>query len=360
MIISYKNFSKNNTKYSAKLNFLTKVTIVAKESRMEFNHIEYTPSWWLPNGHLQTIFPTLYLEKKAFPKKTERFELPDGDFMDGVWTNKSSGPTVILLHGLQGSTDSHYINSLMHYIYYETNWNALALNLRGCSHEKQRLFRQYYSGDTEDIKFVLNLIKQRNPNEPVAMVGYSLGGNILLKLFGELKYHNLCETGIAVSPPFDIQATAIKIQHGVNRLYQKIFLDDIKQSIRSKFKSYPDNNVLEKQLEKITSLADLDKKFTAPMHGYQSVAEYYEDCSSKNYLHAIRKPTLVVIAKDDPIICYKQIPNANNLPECITFEVHENGGHVGFMSGTVQEPDFWINKRVMAHLSQYLPLGVHS
>jgi uncharacterized protein len=325
---------------------------------MDKANMNYVPSWWLPNGHLQTIIPTLYVKKSKFPTRVERFELPDGDYIDGTWTDKLDGPIVILLHGLQGSTESHYINSLMHYIHYETNWNALALSFRGCGQEKQRIFRQYHSGDTEDIKFILNLIKQRNPDLPVSMVGYSLGGNILLKLFGELKYRNLCETGIAVSPPFDLKSSATKIQKGIGPLYQKIFLDDIKHSITNKYAYYGDTEKLESELQDISNLIELDRQFTAPMHGFKSVDEYYHDSSSLNYLATIKTPTLIVLALDDPIINYEHLPDSDEISSHVTLEVYDKGGHVGFMSGGIQKPYSWINSRIMSHLSQHLPLGI--
>ncbi len=320
---------------------------------------KFVPAWWLQNAHLQTIFPALYLKKKLFPQRQERFELPDGDFIDGIWTDKPSGPIVILLHGLQGSTNSHYINSMMHDIYQQTNWTALALNLRGCGQDKQRSPRQYHGGDTEDIKFILNLVKQRYPTQPVAIVGYSLGGNMLLKLFGELNYHNLCETGVAVSPPFDMKKCALKVQKGINTFYDKIFLDDIKDSLLNKFTLNQDPDVLRLRLNKLNSLLDYDTHISAPTHGYGSVDEYYQDVSSQHYLKKIRKPTLIVLSTDDPIVDYETLPAANDLSSCIDMEVYPNGGHVGFMTGSITSPEFWVNQRVLSHLAQYLPLGIH-
>lgn len=323
-------------------------------------HSKFVPAWWLPSAHLQTIFPMLYFAQKEFPTRVERFELPDGDFIDGVWTDKPAAPTVILLHGLQGSPNSHYINSIMGYIYSETNWNALALSFRGCGSEKQRQFRQYHSGDTEDIKFILNLIKQRNPHIPVAMVGYSLGGNILLKLFGELKYSNLCETGIAVSPPFDIQSSTNYMNQGIlGQFYEQTFLSDIKHGMTNKFHYPLHPETLQTHLNEIQTLADLDEKITAPSLGFESVAEYYHDSSSINYLKGIKKPTLVVLALNDPIVDYSHIPSDEQLSKHIELEIYPEGGHVGFVSGNIQSPDLWINKRIMAHLSNYLPLGIH-
>ncbi len=326
---------------------------------METSFKDFVPAWWLQNAHLQTIFPMLYQKHKSFPQREERFELPDGDFIDGVWTDKHSGPTVILLHGLQGSTNSHYINSLMHDLFHQTNWNGLALNLRGCGQNKQRSFRQYHGGDTEDIKFILNLVKQRHPNQPVAIVGYSLGGNMLLKLFGELKYHNLCETGVAISPPFDIRRCALKAQKGINGFYEKAFLNDMKRSLLNKFTSQQDSNLLKIKLDNLKSLVDFDTHITAPMHGFESVDEYYHDASSQNYLVNIRKPTLVIFAKDDPIVDYDILPSEDLLSPYIQMEAYKYGGHVGFMSGGLSSPDFWINRRVLSHLSHYLPLGIH-
>ena len=171
---------------------------------------------------------------KSIHLQTEVFELPDGDFI-GVWTSQSEAPTIILLHGLQGSVSSHYINSFMYRIQNETSWNACLLHFRGCGGSMNRLERQYHSGDTEDIRFIMNLIKQRNPKMPIALVGFSLGGNILLKLFGELKQANLASTGIAVCPPFDLKHTAHAIQNGFGRVYEQMFLHDIKKLYSKKY-----------------------------------------------------------------------------------------------------------------------------
>lgn len=322
---------------------------------------QFVPAAGLANAHIQTILPTYCMPLKSFPSRTERFELPCGDYMDGTWTDKDTqGPTVILLHGLQGSCQSHYIQSLMNAIYYDTNWNALAINLRGCGQDKQRKLKQYHGGDTEDIKFIMNLIKQRNPNQPISMVGYSLGGNILLKIFGELKYRNLCETGIAISPPFDLKKCALKINSGINSLYQTMFINDIKQSILTKFPESEQKAQLISRFDKVTDLLSFDKLITAPMNGFQSVDEYYQDVSSINYLPMIQKPTLVILAEDDPIVDYQELPQGESLSPHITLECYKNGGHLGFVSGSITQPEYWINKRIMQHLSHYLPLCVHN
>lgn len=299
------------------------------------------------------------MKRYPVPLREERFELSDGDYIDGVWTDKSSGPIVILLHGLQGSANSHYINSLMHTIHHETNWQALALNLRGCGQDKQRSFRQYHSGDTEDIRFILHLIKQRFPTQPIAMVGYSLGGNLLLKLLGELKQNRLCQTAVAISPPFDLASTAQNIQKGLGKVYQKIFLDDIKSSLIKKYPHHYNTEKLQKKLHDLQTLEDLDHQFTAPMHGYDSIYEYYQDCSSIGYLNSIKVPTLVMIAKDDPIVNYNYLPKPESISNNVTLEIHEKGGHVGFISGGILNHHLWMNQRIMSHLAHYLPLCIH-
>jgi|AntRauTorckE5430_2_1112549.scaffolds.fasta_scaffold00008_38 hypothetical protein len=321
---------------------------------------KFVPAWWLPTAHLQTIFPTFFFAQKEFPTRVERFELPDGDYIDGIWTDKPAAPTVILLHGLQGSPRSYYINSLMDNIYHETNWNALALSFRGCGSDKQRMFRQYHGGDTEDIKFILNLVKQRNPDMPVSMVGYSLGGNILLKLFGELKYSNLCETGIAISPPFDIRASSQYMNKGfLGQFYERTFLSDIKHHMTNKYHYPLHPETLETHLNEIQTLADLDSKMTAPSLGFDTVDEYYNDSSSIHYLKHIKKKTLIILALNDPIIDYSTLPTDEELSKHVELEVYPEGGHVGFISGNIKSPEFWVNKRIMAHLSHYLPLGIH-
>jgi predicted alpha/beta-fold hydrolase len=327
-------------------------------SNMDNTSHTYEPAWWLPNPHLQTLYPFLFKKPQEISFISEVFELPDGDFIESIWTSKNNAPTIILLHGLQGSVNSHYINSLLYRIQNETNWNACLLHFRGCSGESNRLERQYHSGDTEDIKFICNLIKQRNPQAPIALVGFSLGGNILLKLFGELKQSNLASTGVAVCPPFDLHQTATAIQQGIGKLYEQMFLQDIKKMYSKKVRSGRASESLLKELNSVSSLIDLDRKVTAPLHGFDSLEEYYNDSSSCNYLPFIKKPTLIIAAKNDPIVNYHKIPEPHEISPHVQLEVYEHGGHIGFMSGPPHAPYYWLDQRILAHLATYIPLDI--
>ncbi|MDC3181188.1 hydrolase [Gammaproteobacteria bacterium] len=318
----------------------------------------YQPAWWLPNPHLQTLYPFLFKKHHDISFITEVFELPDGDFIESIWTSKHNAPTIILLHGLQGSVNSHYINSLLYRIQTETSWNACVLHFRGCSGELNRLERQYHSGDTEDVRFICHLIKQRHPKMPIALVGFSLGGNILLKLFGELKQANLAETGIAICPPFDLHQTALSIQNGLGKLYEQMFLNDIKKLYGKKVRSGRASEALLKELNDISSLIDLDRRVTAPLHGFDSLEEYYTDSSSYNYLPMIKKPTLVIAAKNDPIINYHKIPADHEISPFVQMEIYDEGGHIGFMSGPPHAPYYWLDERILSHLASYMPLDI--
>ncbi|UTC24393.1 hydrolase [Candidatus Comchoanobacter bicostacola] len=325
---------------------------------MDGSSNSYKPAWWLPNPHLQTLYPFIFKKKLKVPLQQEIFELPDGDFIDGWWTEKSQGPIVILLHGLQGSVDSHYINSLMHHIHYQTNWRALLLHFRGCGEQFNRLDKQYHSGDTEDIRFICNLIKQRNAQTPTAMVGFSLGGNILLKLFGELKQNNLMSTGISVCPPFDLLNTAINIQNGTAKIYEKMFIQDIKKAYHKKLQASETQNSILKDLDQVSTLIELDQKITAPLHGFDSLEEYYDQSSSISYLKSIKKPTLVIVASNDPVLKYNYIPTNEDTSSHVVIETYEHGGHIGFMSGPPHKPEYWLDARIMNFLSEHLPLGI--
>ena len=317
----------------------------------------FKPAWWLPGAHLQTLWPTLCRRNaKKLISKRERVELPDGDFLDLNWVGKGKGPIVLILHGLEGSIESTYAHGMMHAVL-DRGWRGLFMHFRGCSGEPNRLPRSYHSGETADVDFVMRMVLKREPNTPMGAIGFSLGGNVLLKWLGETGRTNPLTAAIAVSVPFELNKSATRIRKGLSYFYERHFLQCLRTRLMKKFAGQElpvDLSVL----SKMKSLREFDDKFTAPLHGFSGVNEYYLLSSSRNYLSNIRVPTLLLQADDDPLMPPDVIPGPHELPEQVRLELTKGGGHVGFVSGHLPwKPRYWLEERVPQFLQAYLAVG---
>lgn len=316
---------------------------------------QFKPAWWLPNSHLQTIWPVLCRgDIKSIVLERERLELPDGDFIDLDWCGKDqSGPIVLILHGFEGSIESHYAKGMLQAIQ-QNGWRGLFMHFRGCSGEPNRLPRGYHSGETRDVNFVVKTIRKRENNLDIAAIGYSLGGNVLLKWLGETGEDNPLKAATAISVPFDLHKAAQRIDHGFSRFYQWYLVKCARDRLVQKFKQITapfDTSIL----THVDGIRDLDGKYTVPVHGLPSVDEYYTLASSRRYLHSIHVPTLLVQSKDDPFMTEEVIPDQTELSPSITLEVTETGGHVGFISGNFPWcPHYWLEERVPEFLKLHL------
>jgi len=320
------------------------------------SEIQFKPAWWLPNSHLQTLFPVLCRRPiKNLTLKRERFELPDGDFVDLDWAGNGRGPLVFILHGFEGSIKSHYAKGMLQTLC-QQGWRGVFIHFRGCSGEPNRLPKSYHSGETTDVAVVVQAIRAREPETPFAAIGISLGGNVLLKWLGETGEQNPLQAAIAISVPFELQKAAEHIQHGFSRAYQWYFLKCLRDRLTYKFQCTPppiDTSLM----HKMRTIREFDDKITAPLHGFSNVNEYYDTASSRQYLRSIGVPTLVLNAKDDPFMPEGEgvVPGHNELSEFVTLEMTEAGGHVGFVSGKFPwRPEYWLEKRVPAFLQDYL------
>lgn len=314
----------------------------------------FKPAWWLPGPHLQTLWPTIARKySKSIPFATERVELPDGDFLDLSWVRKNErGPIILLLHGLEGSVQSPYAKGMMHAIYHN-QWRCVLMHFRGCSGEPNRLARGYHSGETGDVAFIVNVLKERELDTPIAAVGYSLGGNVLLKWLGETGSQNPLCAAVAVSVPFELHKAANRIQQGFSRLYQRHFLKCLYSRLSYKFEHYPAPFELPPFMD-VNTIWEFDDKVTAPLHGFVSAKEYYEKCSSRQFLKKIKVPTLVLQSEDDPFMTPDVIPEDHELSHAIQLEVYQNGGHVGFVGGKVPwRPEYWLEERVPKFFKEY-------
>jgi len=316
----------------------------------------FRPAWWLPGPHLQTIYPSLFRWRRHPPLERERLELPDGDFIDLDWTrstDRPNRPVVLVLHGLEGSLESHYTGGILQALS-AAGYRAVLMYFRGCSGTPNRLPRSYHSGDTGDLETVIRHIGRRHPSIPIAVIGYSLGGNALLKWLGEQGEHPVVKVAVAISVPFELNRAAIRLTRGLSRIYQRYLLKKLRRSVTAKADIHPPPVPLE-QLPALDSFRKFDAAITAPLHGFAGVDDYYTRSSSRQFLHRIRIPTLIIHAQDDPFVPADAIPVATDLAPSVTLELSRRGGHVGFISGRVPfYAHYWLESRICGYLRQYL------
>lgn len=306
----------------------------------------FKPPWWLRNPHLQTVWGTLFRRKRrqvAF--WSSQFTLSDGDLLELTWAGKGSGPIIILLHGLEGSADSPYADGLLAALA-EKGYRAVVMHFRCCGKTINRLPRSYHAGDTKDLAEFIVFLQQQNPGVPLFAVGFSLGGNVLLKWLGETGKENPLRAAVAVSVPFDLAASVAKIEKGFSRLYQHHFLKALRFKIQKKRGILPSKIIY--NIKKIKTLRQFDDLVTAPLHGFRNADEYYRLSSSKSYLPHIGIPTLLIQAKDDPFMTKEMLPTSKSLSPTTTLELADQGGHVGFVTTRhLFQIEYWLEKRIL-------------
>ncbi len=327
------------------------------------NQKAFKPAWWLKNSHLQTIYPSLFRKISSPPEMwRERLTTTDNDFIDIDFCGKGNAPLVILLHGLAGSSKSGYIRGLQQ-VLEKNGYRSATLNFRGCSGEANNLARGYHSGETEDIHFLYQTLRQREPDTPIAAVGFSLGGNVLLKWIGEQGNQVSLFCTVAVSVPFVLSACATKLDTGFSRLYRKNLIDELKQYIKDKH-HHLINRGDKQETKKISQLGDLskiksfwqyDNQVVAKLHGFKNVEDYYLKSSSRQFLKSIAVPTLLLQASDDPFMTESVIPDLSELSVAVQLEITQRGGHVGFVEG--RNPfrvGYWLEERISNFLQEKL------
>lgn len=318
----------------------------------------FKPAWWLANAHAQTLYPVLTRRLSSPVDMMERFELPDGDFIDLAWAingvSKDS-PVVIFLHGLGGDVNSKYVAGLLNAVN-QCGWRGVLMHFRGASLEPNRLPRAYHSGDTADLDCWLRALDKREPRTKKAIVGISLGGNVLLKWLGEQGPQSLVHAAVAVSVPFKLGLVADRINQGFSRIYQKHLLERLRSVFKRKLENRADDFPPScSKLDSIQCFWTFDENVTAPLNGFPHVHAYYREASSAQYLINIATPTLVIHALDDPFMTPAVVPEPETLSKDITLELSQKGGHVGFISGHVPGvPVYWLDQRVPQFLQDYL------
>lgn len=314
-------------------------------------HSRFQPAWWLSGPHLQTIWPSLFRQVPHIALRRERLELSDGDFIDLDWSATRSGPLALVFHGLEGSSRSRYALGIIKALQ-ENGFQGVVVHFRGCSGEPNRLLRSYHAGESQDIHQAVDHILHRFPDRDLVGIGYSLGGNALLKWLGEVGTDAPLLTAVAVSVPFDLFQAADRLEGGVSRIYQRYLMNKLKRSAQRK-QSWPGFPLSPTRLRTLTKLREFDNLLTAPLHGFKGYRDYYSRCSCKPYLRKIAIPTLVIHARDDPFMFETVMPREQDLSECVTLEISDRGGHVGFVAGSHPfSIRYWLDERIAEWLIQ--------
>ena len=313
---------------------------------------DFTPAWWLPGPHLQTLWPALLRRPRSVPITRERFELPDGDFVDLDWAGES-GPIVVILHGLQGSSRSSYVRGLLGALL-RRHWRGVVMHFRGCSGEPNRLLRTYHSGETGDFGHVVRALRERYPSTPLAAVGFSLGGNALLKWLAERGAGAEIAAAVAVSVPFRLDRAADRLERGFSRVYKRSLIADLHRAVQRKFRHRPGPIDLS-AMHRESSFRGFDDRVTAPLHGFRDAGHYYTVASCRRYLRGVARPTLIIHALDDPFMTPDAAPGPEELAPCIRLELSEAGGHVGFVEGGAPwTARYWLDERIPHFLAGQL------
>jgi len=313
----------------------------------------YSAPRWLAGGHAQTIWP-YRLRRPSVELRRERIATADGDFWDFDWLDAPSAdaPIVVVFHGLEGSSDSHYARSLL-VAAARAGWRGVVPHFRGCSGEPNRLPRAYHSGDHQEIGAMLAAIRRAVPHPiPLHAVGVSLGGSALLNWLGRQgsAAAQTVTTAAAVSAPLDLMAAGISIGRGVNRIYTAYFLSSLKPKSIAMAGRFP--GLLDPaRLRRVRTMWEFDDAVTAPLHGFAGVADYWTRGSSKPWLRDVSVPTLVLNARNDPFIPAESLPTVRDVSASITLEQPAHGGHVGFASGRFPGHVGWLPARLLHYFA---------
>ncbi len=318
----------------------------------------YRAPRWLPGGHAQTIYAALLVPRARVTYRRERWDTPDGDFIDLDWideppaasgqpsvVSRQSSPLVVLFHGLEGSSRSQYALNLMAEVRMR-GMRGVVVHFRGCSGEPNRLPRAYHSGDSAEIDWILRRLKPAAA--PLYAAGVSLGGNALLKWLGEsgADAMHVVDRAAAVSAPLDLMASGNALDRGFNLIYVRHFLGTLKSKSLAKLDRSP-GLYDAARLRAACTLREFDDLVTAPLHGFRNTDDYWTRASSKPGLRNVRVPTLVINARNDPFLPAAALPVPGDVSAAVTLEQPEEGGHVGFVSGVFPGNLGWLTRRLL-------------
>lgn len=303
------------------------------------------------NGHVQTILSSILRRVPTVQYERERILTYDKDFIDLDWAKVGSEKLAIISHGLEGSSQSSYVRGIVRALN-RSGWDALAWNFRGCSGEPNRLLISYHSGKSDDLQTVFSHALFKKEYAEIALIGFSLGGNVTLKFLGEQgeSVAPLISKAIALSVPCDLASAADVLRRRSRKLYMKHFLKRLHDKVRAKMELFP-GQIDDKDFGTIGSFHEFDSRYTAPIHGFKDVHEYWSTCSSKRFLRDIKVDSLIINAVNDPFLsngCFPVEEAKGN--SALFLEMPVSGGHVGFL-GRNDNGMTWAENRCVEFLA---------
>lgn len=318
----------------------------------------FQPSLLFRSKHFNTLYRTLASNPKKYNigYKRQRISTPDDDFIDLDISSVNSKNAVIAIHGLEGSAQSLYILSLAKYLNSQ-KIDVISVNLRSCSGQDNKFLYAYHAGFTQDLECVINHIIKNHTYQSISLIGYSLGGNMVLKYMGEkgLNVPEIVKCCVAVSAPCNLEDSSKELAKKSNFIYMVAFLKSVKEKARLKFKQFPNHKLNKNNILDSKNFIEFDNYFTAPVFGYKSAEDLYQSNSCKPFLQAIKKPTLLLTALDDPFLGHKCYPfdEAKN-HKYFDLLATKHGGHVGFNSQFKKTENLWSEKYITTYIKEHL------
>lgn len=321
----------------------------------------YRAPLWLPGPHAQTIYPSLFGRAPRVEYRRERWSTPDEDFIDLDFTRApaaAGSPWLVLFHGLEGSSQSHYARALMAAVV-DAGWQGVVPHFRGCGGEPNLAPRAYHSGDGDEIDWIVRRVVARAGAAPVFVAGVSLGANALLKWLGERgdEAAGLVTAAAGISAPQDLRAGADALARGFNRVYTRNFLVTLKRKSLAKLATWP-GLYDASRVRRARDFHDFDDIVTAPLHGFRDCFDYWARSSCRPWLAAIRAPTLVINARNDPFLPARCLATPAEVSSMVSLEYPRSGGHVGFFENRLAGSEAWLPRRVLDHFMQHVETGL--
>jgi uncharacterized protein len=328
----------------------------------------YRAPLWLPNPHVQTIVPALFGRRPAVSYRRERWDTPDGDFIELDWLvdephalgsgesfPAAEQPLFVLFHGLEGSSGSHYARTLMAAAR-KLGWRGVVPHFRSCSGPLNLLPRFYHLADSAEVDWVLRRLREMHRG-PIVAAGVSLGGNVLLRWLGERREDaSWLTAAAAISAPLDVHAGGRALSQGFNKVYTRSFLKTLKAKALLKLDQYPGLFDANAMLASRT-MYEFDNVVTAPLHGFRDTDDYWTRATTRPLLPEITVPTLVLNARNDPFLPGTALPGRHEVSDVIELDQPLHGGHVGFMTGPFPGRIDWLSQRVFNYLAPFVDRG---
>ncbi len=315
------------------------------------NDNDYHPPLLFGNGHVQTIYPVLFRKVTDVRYVRERITTRDDDFLDLDWSRIHSKRLAVISHGLEGNSTRAYVKGMVRAVN-QGGWDALAWNYRGCSGEPNTKLRSYHNGATDDLASVIDHAASTGRYTEIALIGFSLGGNLSLVYLGRDKVNHKVSKAITFSVPCDLEASAAVLARPSNKLYMKRFLIMLHQKIKDKMKLLP-GALDDTGYDAIKNFKEFDDRYTAPIHGFKNAEDYWRKCASRQFIPEIKIPTLIINAINDPFLpkeCFPVVEAGYNTH--VTLEMPKSGGHVGFVSFN-KEKIYWSEHQVTCFLNDH-------